>query len=135
MVLFDVLLTIHSITRWVIAVVGVLALLKFAVSWQGQRTFTGLDRGLSSGFSGLMDLQTLTGLIFLIWTGLTGAGFPMVRIEHAVTMIIAAVVAHLPIIWRKAEDKIRFRNSLVAILASLVLVFLGVSRLPGGWSR
>jgi hypothetical protein len=135
MVLFDVVLTIHSVTRWVIAVVGVLAVIKFAVSWLGQRAFTSLDRGLSSGFSGLMDLQVLTGLIFLLWTGVTGAGFPMLRIEHAVTMFIAAVVAHLPMVWRKAEDKIRFRNSLVAVLVSLALVYLGVARLPGGWSR
>ena len=25
---------------------------------------------------------------------ITGAGFPMVRLEHAVTMFIAAIVAH-----------------------------------------
>jgi hypothetical protein len=82
-----------------------------------------------------MDLQVLIGLIFLLWTGLTGAGFPALRIEHTFTMLISAVVAHLPMRWREAADGLRFRNSLLAILGALVLVYLGVARLPGGWAR
>ncbi len=129
------LLTTHSWLRWLLIVVGAVAILKFAFGWLRGDKFTGMDRGLSSGFSGLMDLQVLIGLVFLVWTGATGAGFPMLRIEHAVTMLISAVVAHLPMRWRDAADQLRFRNSVLAILGSLVLVYLGVARLPGGWSR
>jgi hypothetical protein len=42
-----------------------------------------------------MDLQATLGLVLFIWSGIAGAGFPVFRIEHAITMIIAAVVAHL----------------------------------------
>jgi hypothetical protein len=131
----NTLLTIHSLVRWLIVLLGAFTLIKFAAGWFLSSKFTGLDRGLSSSFSGLMDLQVVLGLIFLIWTGVTGAGFPMLRVEHSTTMILAAVVAHLPLRWRSAADKIRFRNTLFAFVASLVLVFLGVARLPGGWAR
>ena len=129
------ILTTHSWLRWLIVIVGAVAVVKFAVGWLRGGKFTGMDRGLSSGFSGLMDLQVLTGLIFLLWTGLTGAGFPVLRIEHAFTMLISAVIAHLPMRWREAADGLRFRNSLLAILGALALVYLGVARLPGGWAR
>jgi hypothetical protein len=82
-----------------------------------------------------MDLQALLGLIYLIWSGVAGMGFPSFRIEHAVTMAVAAVVAHLHVLWKNAEDKKRFRYSLFLILDTLVIVFFGVARLPGGWGR
>ncbi|MCA9975298.1 MAG: hypothetical protein KC413_06090 [Anaerolineales bacterium] len=131
----DILLTIHSIVRWFIVVVGLIALVKFAIGWLGNGRFAGMDRGLTSGFSGLIDLQVTLGLIFLLWSGMAGAGFPMVRIEHATTMFIAAVVAHLPARWKNAPDKIRFRNSFVVVVVTAVLIFVGVMRLPGGWTR
>ena len=89
-----------------------------------------MDRGLSSGFSGLIDLQVTLGLIYLIWNGLAVEGFPLFRIEHAVTMIIAAAVAHLPARWKNAEDKLRFRNSFFIVLDVLIIIFIGVALLP-----
>ncbi len=131
----QILLMIHSIVRWLIVIVAVVAIVKFTLGWLRGGAFKGMDRGLSSGFSGLIDLQVTLGLIFLIWNGLAGAGFPMYRIEHTVTMIIAAVVAHLPARWKNAGDKVRFRNTLFIVVDVLILVFIGVARLPGGWTR
>lgn len=128
------LLVIHSHTRWLILLVALVAIVKFTLGWLRGGAFKGMDRGLASGFSGLMDLQATLGLIFLIWTGLSGVGFPMLRIEHATTMIIAAVLAHLPARWKNASDTVRFRNTLFCIVGSLVLVFMGVVRLRGGWT-
>ena len=126
-------LMFHSIVRWLIVVLGAFVLGKFIVGWLGKSKFTKMDKGLSSGFSGLMDLQVLLGFIYFFWNGLTGAGFPMFRIEHMVTMLVAAVVAHLPSFMKKAENK--FAIGLYAVVGALVLVFIGVARLPGGWSR
>jgi hypothetical protein len=129
------LLTIHSYFRWLIVIVAAIAAVKFALGWLRGGVFKGMDRGLTSGFSGLVDLQVTLGLILMIWSGLAGAGFPMFRIEHAVIMIIAAAVAHLPARWKNADDKKRFRNSLFIVLDVLIIIFIGVARLPGGWSR
>ncbi len=127
------LLSIHSHLRWLILIVALIAVAKFAVGWLRGGTYKGMDRGLASGFSGLMDLQAMLGLIFLVWNGLAGAGFPMFRIEHAVTMTVAAVVAHLHVMWKTADDKKRFRNTLFIVLDTLIIVFIGVARLPQGW--
>jgi hypothetical protein len=80
----QILLMIHSILRWLIVIVAVIAVVKFAIGWLRGSAFSGMDRGLASGFSGLIDLQVTIGLILMIWSGIAGAGFPRYRIEHAV---------------------------------------------------
>jgi len=128
------LLVTHSHLRWLILIAALVAILKFAWGWRRGGTFQRLDRILASSFSGLMDLQALLGFILLIWNGVVG-GFPMYRIEHTVTMIVAAVVAHLHVLWKNAEDKKRFRNSMFIVIDTLIIVYIGVARLPGvrGW--
>jgi uncharacterized membrane protein YphA (DoxX/SURF4 family) len=74
----------------------------------------------------MMDLQMLLGIIF-ITTGLS----PMYRIEHAVTMILAVVVSHLPAAWKKKEDRIRYRNGLLVLIGVVILIVLGIAVLPG----
>ena len=126
----SVLLTIHSYVRWLIVIAAIVAAVKFAIGWRRGGAFQSMDRGLASGFSGLIDLQVTLGLVYMIWNGLAVEGFPEFRIEHAITMIIAAVVAHLPVRWKNADDKTRFRNSLFIILDVLIIIFIGVMRLP-----
>lgn len=125
-------LMFHSIVRWLIVLVGLFSLVKFLVGWARKSEFTKMDRGLSAGFSGLMDLQVLLGFVFFFWNG-SVVGYPMFRIEHLVTMLVAAVVAHLPSFMKKAGNK--FTVGLYAIVGALVFVFIGVALLPGGWSR
>ncbi len=129
------LLMIHSLLRWLIVIAAVVAIVKFALGWLQGGSYQKFDRILTAAFSGLMDLQVTLGLIFLIADGIAGAGYPIYRIEHGFTMIVAAVVSHLPARWKTASDALRFRNTLFCIVGALMLVYLGVSQLPGGWSR
>ncbi len=131
----DILLTIHSIVRWGIVIVAALAIVKFALGWLTGAPFKGMDRGLAAGFSGLMDLQILLGLIFFLWNGLAESGFPGYRWEHMVIMILAAALGHVPPRLKALGDKQRFIYSLIAILGALALVYVGVTILPGGWTR
>lgn len=131
----SILFMAHSGIRWLILLVAVVAIVKFAIGWLSGGTFKGMDRGLTAAFSGLMDLQGTLGIIFLLWSGIgAGAGFPRHRLEHAFMMIAAMVVAHLSARWKNADDKTRFRNNLFVIIASLLLVLIGISVLPAGWS-
>lgn len=129
----NILLEIHSILRWAIVVVGLVAIVKFVIGWARKSGFDKWDRGLSAGFSGLMDLQVTLGLLHFLITGFGGAGFPMFRIEHLTTMLVAAAVAHAPSMFKKAANK--HAVALGAVVGALVLVYIGVARLPGGWSR
>ena len=128
-----ILLEIHSILRWLIVVVGFIALAKFLIGLARKSAFDKMDRGLSSGFSGLMDLQVTLGLLYFLITGFGGVGFPPFRIEHMVTMLIAAVVGHGPAMFKKAANK--HAVAFYAVIGALILIVIGVYRLPGGWSR
>lgn len=133
----EIILVIHSHLRWLVLLVAVIAAVKFAIGWLRGDTFNGMDRGLSAVFSGTLDLQATLGLITLLWLGFTdgGGGFPRYRLEHAFIMILAAVLGHLPARWKNATDSIRFRNTLFCILGALLLIYIGVATLPGGWTR
>ena len=109
----NILFTAHSGLRWLILLVAVIAIVKFALGWLKGGEFKGMDRGLMAGFSGLMDLQAVLGLIILIWSGVVnGAGFPIPRLEHAFIMILAAVAAHFSARWKNADARTRFRGNL-----------------------
>ena len=133
--ILSILFYAHSGIRWVLVAAAIAALFLFAYASLGKKSFPKPERIISAAYSGLLDMQVLLGLIFMVWTGLAGAGFPRFRIEHMVMMILAAVVAHLPSRWRKAETANYHRNTFLAILATLVLIYVGVALLPGGWNR
>jgi hypothetical protein len=118
---------LHSLVRWLILFVALIAIVRFAIGWLQKRSFQPMDRGLMSGFTGMIDLQVLLGLILIVWMG----AFTRYQLEHAFTMGIAVIIAHLPMRWRQAEDTVRFRNSLAVIVVVLVLIVVGVFVLPG----
>jgi len=130
----------HSGLRWLVLLVSVIAIVKFATGWLRGIEFKGMDRGLMSGFSGLMDLQATLGLFYLIlilWNrnkliesndpicAILACFFPTYAVVHGVIMLAAVVVAHLPVRWKNADDKTRFRNNMFAVLVSLMLVLIG----------
>jgi len=129
-----ILLEIHSILRWIIVILGLLAIIKFLIGMARKSPFGKMDRGLSSGFSGLMDTQALLGLMFFFWNGFATSNFENYRWEHMFTMLIAATVAHAPSMFKKKASN-KYLTSLGAIVVALLLVYVGVMRLPGGWSR
>ncbi len=131
----NILLMAHSWLRWLILLIALVAIVKFLTGWLRASTYQGMDRGLMSGFSGLMDLQATLGIIFLLWSGLTGTGFPLYRIAHGLIMITAAAVAHMSARWKDADSATRFRNNLFLIVGALILVLIGIAILPGGLSR
>jgi hypothetical protein len=127
------LFTLHSHMRWLVAGVLVIALVKLAATWMRGAQFGRADRALSSAAIGLIDLQMLLGIILLLFLDGT---FPRERIEHAVTMILAVVAAHMSARWKRAEGNVRARNTYIALLVAALLIAVGVMRLSGGgWMR
>ena len=128
-----ILLGLHSIVRWVIVIVGLIAIVKFLLGMARKGEFGKMDRGLSAGFSGLIDLQVTLGLLYFFITGFGGVGFPLFRIEHMVTMLIAAAVAHTTSMFKKATNK--YVVAFYSVIGTMILIIIGVSLLPGGWNR
>ena len=129
----DFLFVIHSHLRWVVALAGVVVLVRMAAGWALHSAYTALDRVLATSFGHIVAVQVLSGYTYLVWSGVLGAGFPRARLEHAFTMTVAALLAQLPFLWKGAGDGTRFRNNTVLYAIVLVLVYTGVVQLSGGW--
>ena len=126
------ILTVHSILRWITVVVAVIALIKYAVGWLGKKPFDNATARLTSAYKILMDVQLLIGAFYLVFTGLLGFGWPSYRIEHTIIMVVAVVLAHLTTLWKDKADLVRYRNGFFMLLASVLVVMIGVAILPGG---
>lgn len=125
------LLTIHGEIRWLVAIAAVIVIIKFLIGWLGKKNYTSVDRTILMVYTILLDINLLLGLILLFFAG----GFSGPRLEHATTMILAAIAAHMTSIWRKSTDStIQYRNQLLLVLLSLALVVMGVLRLRGGFT-
>ena len=125
--MIGIIFMLHSWVRWIIVLVGIIAAVKFAYGWLKKASPAKMDRGLMSGFSGMIDLQVLLGIIVILGMGLDQP----YRIEHAITMIIAAVIAHLPMRWKKDESANALRNNLFVVIGVFVVVIVGIGVLPG----
>jgi hypothetical protein len=124
------LLMVHGEMRWLVVLVGAIALVRSAQGWLAGSRYGSFDRVLMAAFTGFIDLNLLMGLVLLFGLG----GLPTYRLEHVVTMLLAVVAAHSTAMWRKSPDDARkFRSNLIVILAVLVLVVVGVLRLRGAW--
>jgi hypothetical protein len=128
----DFLLKLHGEVRWLVALVAAVVAVRSLVGWLRGLPFGGIDRGLMTVLTILLDLNLVMGLILLV--RLPGGLLPN-RLEHALTMVLAIMAAHSWALWRNSTDsRLKFRNNLFAVLAVLVLVVAGVVRLRGGWT-
>lgn len=125
------ILNFHGEIRWLIAILAIVILVKNGIGLVQTQPYTKLDRQLMIGYAALMGVNLILGLILLF--GL-GGGFPANRIEHVVTMLLAIGIAAMSSRWSRLEDAATiYRNNLIVIGVSLLLVFIGVVRLRGGW--
>lgn len=124
------LLTIHGELRWLVALAAFVVIVKFLIGWLGKREYASIDRTLLMIFTILLDINVLLGLIILFF----GGGFTGPRLEHATTMILAAIAGHMTALWRKTPDSSKkYRNQLLMVALALLLVLMGVIRLRGAF--
>lgn len=124
------LMTIHGELRWLVVLAAIIVIIKFLIGWLGKREYAPLDQKLLLVFTILLDINVLLGLIILFF----GGGFTGPRLEHATTMILAVIAAHMTAIWRRSTDSsLKFRNQLLMVVLAVILVIFGVIRLRGGF--
>ena len=51
----DLILTIHGLMRWLVAIAGLVAIIKFAYGWLSKADYTPLDKRIMSIFTILLD--------------------------------------------------------------------------------
>jgi hypothetical protein len=141
MIMDGIVLTLHSLVRWAIVIVGVVAIVRAFMGWRGNKPWTQLDDRLGLIFTSAMDLNLLLGLLlYFLFSPLTKAalqdmgaamgnsGLRFFAVEHALLMIIAVVVAHIGRSRAKkaATDAGKFKQTAIFFGIALVLVFLAI---------
>ena len=131
----DFIVMLHSLVRWAVVIVAVVAVVRYALVLAGKAQSSGMDRGLISGYTGLLDLNVLLGLIIIIGLSISAGQVAMVWIEHMTTNIVGVVVAHFfAQRAKKIEDpKVKARTNLLGVVISILIIVVGVA-LIGGWS-
>ncbi len=125
----EIVQTIHGEFRWLVAIVAIVVIVKFAWGLIQKSEYKSADRGLMAALVGLIDVNFLLGLILLF-----NRGFDRQALEHAGTMFVAVLLAHSNAAWRKSTDSAKkFRNNLILVVVVLALVFVGVQAIRGGF--
>ncbi|MBD2716464.1 hypothetical protein KBK19_15590 [Microvirga sp. STR05] len=144
--MYSTVLLLHSWTRWLVLVFGLIAIFRAFSGWQGRKPFVGADNGMGAAFVGSMHLQLLLGLI--LYFGLSPFGMkafetaggavmkdPTGRfwgVEHLVGMLLAVVAAQVGrTLSKKTIDPVlkhkkAFTWFLIALLLVLVMIPWGI---------
>ena len=121
----------HSGLRWLVILLTFIAAGWLIYRLAQKPTYDKTTHRIVAAWSGLIGLQCVIGLgLFLILADWDLRH----RWEHLVVMTIAVVVAHVYVRLKQRPDRVRIQGALASILATLVLVYLGVALLPQGWT-
>jgi hypothetical protein len=133
--LYGLTLGLHSLVRWVVIIVGIAALARYAYGWLKAGTpFGDLDKRLAVGYAGVLSVQFVLGMLNLILLLLIGGFTPGKDIEHTVYGLIITALAHIGARrWHDAPDQTRFRNLFFIVLVTIVLALFSVWRLRGSF--
>jgi hypothetical protein len=133
--MYPLMLVVHSLLRWVVLALGLVAFGRALAGMRGRRPWTAGDDRAGQLFVGTLDLQLVIGLVLYVGLSpITRAAFQdfgaamgssVLRfwaVEHIVGMVIAVALAHVGRVRaRKTTDPVR-RHKLAAIFFGLALV-------------
>ena len=128
------LVQLHGYWRWVVALVAIVALIKFLMGWLGNGKVTANDKLIATTFASVMSIQLVVGLINILGYVALNIFNPRLHIEHAVYGLVATGLSHaLPLRKDDRPDVARFRTATIMVVVSLLLIAFSVIRLRGGW--
>ncbi len=136
MSIIDFIVGVHSLVRWLVVIVAVVAIVRNALVIAGRAQPGGMDRGLIAGYTGLLDLNVLLGLIIIVGRSISVGQILPVWLEHAATNIVGVAVAHIFAQRAKkmTDAQLKARTNLLGVVISMVIIIVGVA-LVGGWTR
>lgn len=137
---YSIMLTLHSILRWVILLAGLLAVARACSGWLGQRSWEAADNRAGIWFVAALDLQFLVGLALHLGlspltqiamsdpgTAMQSSGLRFWFVEHPLGMMIALVLAHVGRVRiRKAATDVS-RHKRAAIFFALAFLAIVLS--------
>lgn len=139
--MYLILLSIHSVIRWIFLAGLILLLLKSWAGWRGKRAWGAFDNRLGMALTIVADVQLLTGaLLYLIFSPVTNGiwanfykvlyspSFQFFGIFHFLMMMAAVFLLH----WMRrqtkstASDQGKYRWAFLSTALALLLVILAI---------
>lgn len=139
--MYPVILTLHSLVRWVVAILAILAVGRAWWGWLGKRPWAALDDKAGAWFTISMDVQLLLGLLlYLVFSDLVAAalrdfgaamanaGLRYFAVEHAFLMVVAVVLAHVgrARARRATNPSARHRNAAIFFGLAFLVVLVAI---------
>ncbi len=139
-IIYDFVLFLHSILRYVIVVAGIVAIVMAFRGWLTRTAFTALDSRIGMIYTTSLHTQLIVGLLlYAVFSPLTQAAFANMgaamssaplrfyAVEHIAIMLVAIIVATVGrSLSRRAKDDAG-KHRLAAILYTISFVLLMVS--------
>jgi hypothetical protein len=118
---------LHSGLRYLVLLVGLVAVVYFASGLATRRPVGKPVRILGSSFAGLLDTQVLLGLVLL------GSGWPFYPAlwGHLSMMVLAAVLAHVLLVVNRRRPQPGYLLPLIGVGGALLLVLGGILSIRG----
>lgn len=142
--MYEILLAIHNITRWLVLAAAVWALARAVIGWRRGAAWTEADRkaGLFYGIS--VDVQFLLGLILTFISPIISGAFQdlgqalqvaalrVILAEHIPFMVIALVVVHFTsvMVKRQEDDAGRHQRAMIGYGLATLLILVAIP-----WAR
>ncbi|MCF8235071.1 MAG: hypothetical protein K9G67_08365 [Bacteroidales bacterium] len=139
--MYDTILTLHSVFRWLIILAFIWALYRSLNGWLGDKTWSSKDRVSGRVLSSVFDVQLLLGLLlYIFFSPLTRAAFQdmgsamsnsVLRffvVEHFLLMLIALVLVHVGVYkstrlsTAKNQHRVAFIYYVIAFVLTLVAI-------------
>lgn len=132
---YQMVLALHNIVRWVALILGILAAVRGFLGWFQNTEWDDLDRKFGLYFTISIDIQLLLGLVLYFvlspittaavrdfGTAMGNSGFRFFAVEHAIMMLLAVVFAHLGSALPKRADRSNAKHRRAAIWFTLAVL-------------
>ena len=135
--MYTTLLVVHSLLRWVVLAVAVVALFRAFGGWSTGRPWTPTDEKIGKNFILFFDVQIVIGLLLYVgFSPITQAAFrdfgaamgnSVMRfwaVEHLFGMLVAVALAHIGRVRARKRIDPRSRHRTTAIFFGLALLVM-----------
>lgn len=144
-----ILQSLHSIARWGVLILGLIAIIRAFLGWSGKKAFTAADNKVGFLYTLALDIQILLGLGLFFskgWFGVLTADFGAAMgtgatrffsLEHPLMMLAAVAFAHIgrkqsvkaePDVKKHARAALWYFLSFIVLLASIPWPFMANAR-------
>ena len=139
--LFEFVLSVHNVLRWIVLILLLVALVRAFWGWLGKKEWTPTDRKVGMFYSVSLDIQLLLGLIlYFVLSEKTKVAFQNFNaamasselrffvIEHVLMMVLSVIFAHVGVAAAKRADEsiIKHRRTAIWFTLSLIVLLLGI---------